>query len=652
MMKMKIMTKAQRMADLEYMKKKVPALEKNPCEEDFAGSFSGEEKYRRLLENLSDMVFLLRIPEGDYEYISPSVVEVFGYSASDFYRNPFFMKDIIHPDYFDYCKEKWEELLEGIAGRSYEYKIIDPKGKERWIHQSNKGIFDPEDRLIALVGLCRDITGSRHTETTLKESERKYRRVFEVTGDAVFLVEKKTGSILDANAAATGLYGYTLVEMTKRRLIDLSTEPDRTVLMLRAGDTQIQQQDHKKKDGTIFPVEAKVSYFTQKHRKMAVVTVRDISERKRSEKAIRESEARYRSFFEENVAILLMINPDTGRIVDANPAACHFYGYSREILKLKMIDDINILSREQILRDMERARNRECQHFYFLNRLASGEVRDVEAYIGPTEMAGQHLLYFLVHDITDRKRVEEELVKAQKLESVGILAGGIAHDFNNILAAILGNVSLAKLYLSPDDPAYDKMTQAEKSCLQARELTGRLITFSKGGEPLRKKVAVAPFLKDAVSFFLSGSNVRCEFDFPDFLWPLEIDVGQMQQVVRHLIVNAQEAMPDGGTIRISAENVSLKADEVPSLKEGPYVRICIKDQGVGIPREYQTRVFDPYFTTKPMGGTKGAGLGLAICYSTIKKHEGFLSLVSQPGVETTINIYLPASSDDMKSVKP
>jgi len=649
-MKMKTMTKEHLMAELEAMTKRVSGLEAKLSEKDGAGAVPDEEKYRKLLENLGDAIFLLRIPEGVYEYFSPSVLEVFGYTAEDFYRKPFFMRDIIHPDYFDYCKEKWDELLEGNVSRSYEYKIIDPKGKERWISQSNKGIFDQEGRLIALEGLCRDITGLRQTETTLKESERKYRRVFEVTGDAVFLVDRKTGSILDVNTAAVRLYGYSVEEMMRLRLMDISAEPDQTALTLKAGDTQVLQRDHKKKDGTVFPVEAMVSYFTQRHRKLAVVVVRDITERKRAEKVIRESEARYRSLFEENIAVMLLINPETGRIVDANPAACHFYGYSKDILKLKMIDDINILSREQILRDMERARNRECRHFYFLNRLASGEVRDVEAYIGPIEIDGEQLLYFLIHDITDRKRMEEELVKAQKLESVGILAGGIAHDFNNLLAAILGNVSLAKLNLPADDPAYDKMNQAEKSCLQAKELTSRLITFSKGGGPLRKKVMIAPFLRDAAAFFLSGSNVRCEFEFSDFLWPLEIDMGQMQQVVRHLIVNAQEAMPEGGTILIRVDNVNLESEEVPTLKKGPYVRISFNDHGGGIPREYQAKVFDPYFTTKPMGNIKGAGLGLAICYSIVKKHEGYLSLSSKLGVGTTFTIYLPASSDVSASV--
>jgi len=650
MMKRKTMTKEELMAELEVMKGKAAEYEAQLAGKTGSDVLQEREIYRQLLENLGETVFLLKIPEGVYEYISPSITEIFGYTGDDFYRKPLFIRDIIHPDYFDYCKERWEELLEGTVARSYEYKIVDPKGKERWIFQSNKGICDLNGQLIALVGLCRNITASKQTEANLQENERKYRRIFEVAGDPMFLVDKKTGFILDVNTAAVGLYGYSAAEMQQLRIIDISAEPDKTAVALKSAETHVLTRYHKKKDGTAFPVEATVGYFSQKHRKLAVVTVHDLTERKQAEEALVESEARYRSLFEENVGVMLLINPDTGQIVDANPAASQFYGYSQEILKAKLVDDINILPRAQILRDMERARNRECGHFYFLNRLANGEVRDVEAYIGPVEISGEQLLYFLIFDITDRKQMEEELVKARQLESVGILTGGIAHDFNNLLAAILGNVSLAKLHLPPENPAYEKMTQAEKSCLSAKELTSRLVTFAQGGGPLRKTVTIAPFLRDIVELFLSGSNVRCEFELSDFLWPLKIDVGQMQQVIRHLIMNAQEAMPEGGTILVRAENVNLASEEVPSLKEGPYVRISFNDQGDGIPREYQGKVFDPYFTTKPMGSIKGAGLGLAICYSIIKKHEGYLTLSSQPGLGTTFTLYLPASVDVPASV--
>jgi len=643
------MTREQFMAELQLMKQQVSELGTRPGGRIEGDVYQGTEKYRQLLESLSEMVFLFRIPDGVYEYVSPAAMEVFGYPAEDFYRKPFFMRDIIHPDYFDYYKEMSEELREGALVRSYEYKIIDPNGKERWIAQSNRGLFDPDGRLIALIGLCRNIAASRQT-ATVKENEQRRRRAFEFAGDPILLVDRKTGSLLDVNPAALGLYGYSFEEMLKLSLMDISAEPDQAALALKSAEIRVWKGHHKKKDGSVFPVEATVSSFTQKHRKLLDVVVRDVTERTRVEERLRESEARYRDLFEENVGFMLLINPNSGRIVDANPAACQFYGYSKEVLKSKMVDDINILSREQLLRDMDRARKRECGHFYFLNRLANGEVRDVEAYIGPIEISGEQLLYFLLHDITDRKQMEEELVKARKLESVGILTGGIAHDFNNLLAAILGTVSLAKLTLSSDDPAYEKMIQAEKICLQGKELTNRLSQFAQGGGHLRKKVSVAPFLRDTVALFLSGSNVRFEFEFPDFLWPLEIDVGQMQQVIRHLIMNAQEAMPEGGSILIRADNVNVASDEVPSLTEGPYLRISFHDQGVGIPREYQGKVFDPYFTTKPAENVKGAGLGLAICYSIMKKHKGYLALSSKLGVGTTFTLYLPASSDAPASV--
>ncbi|OPY87243.1 MAG: Sporulation kinase E [Syntrophus sp. PtaU1.Bin208] len=643
MVKRKTMTREQFMAELEFMKKQTTDPDTLLGGEIVEDILQEKEKYRLILENLSDAVFLLKIPEGVYEYVSPAVAEVYGYPAENFYRKPFFIRDIIHPDYFEYCNENWKDLLEGTVAGSYEYKIIDSKGKERWIDQSNKGLFDSNGQLIALIGLCRNTATSRQA-ATLKENEQRYRRLFESAGDPVFLVDRKTGSIVDANMAALGLYGYSSAEMLKIGISDISTEPDKTALALKAAKTNIRKWYHKKQDGAVFPVEATVSFFTQKQRKLVEVIVRDIADRIRTEEGLLESEALYRCLFEENIGVMLLVNPDTGRVVDGNSAACQFYGYSKDVLKSKMIDDINILSREQLLRDMERARKRECGHFYFLNRLSNGEVRDVEAYIGPIEISGEQLLYFLVHDITDRKHMEEELVKARQLESVGILTGGIAHDFNNLLAALLGNVSLAKLNLASDNPAYEKMIQAEKICLQGRELTNRLATFAQGGGPLRKKVMIAAFLQDTVALFLSGSNVRCKFEFPDSLWLLEIDVGQIQKVIRHLIANAQEAMPEGGSIRIRAENVNVTSGEVPSLKEGAYIRISFQDQGIGIPPEYQGKVFDPYFTTKPVENVKGAGLGLAICYSIIKKHDGYLTLSSKVGIGTTFTIYLPASS--------
>lgn len=242
----------------------------------------------------------------------------------------------------------------------------------------------------------------------------------------------------------------------------------------------------------------------------------------------------------------------------------------------------------------------------------------------------------------DRKQSENEIRKMQKLESIGVLAGGIAHDFNNLLTVILGNISLLKMYISKEHKMYDRLTDAENACIKAKELSYRLLTFSKGGEPLKEETFISNILKRTVTLTLGYSPASYEFIIPDDLYPVKIDEGQIEQVLRNIVTNARESMPDGGTIRVYAENISLSKENRLPLKEGKYVRISIEDCGCGISEENLPKIFDPYFTTKDVGAEKGQGLGLSICYSVIKAHGGFLSVESSAGLGTTVHIYLPA----------
>ncbi len=242
-------------------------------------------------------------------------------------------------------------------------------------------------------------------------------------------------------------------------------------------------------------------------------------------------------------------------------------------------------------------------------------------------------------DITERKKLEEELLRAQKFESVGLLAGGIAHDFNNILQVIMSNVSLAKMYEVPEDKAFTKLTIAEKAIIRAQDLTQQLLTFARGGVPIKETASILDLTKDAASFVLRGSNVRCEFFIPDDLWAVEIDKGQIGQVIQNLIINADDAMPEGGIISVHADNTIVCAEDALPIPEGKYVRIAVEDQGIGIPDEFLSKIFDPYFTTKQ----KGSGLGLTTSYSIAKNHGGLLTAESGLGKGTTFYIYLPAS---------
>ncbi len=248
-------------------------------------------------------------------------------------------------------------------------------------------------------------------------------------------------------------------------------------------------------------------------------------------------------------------------------------------------------------------------------------------------------------DVTEALKMKDEILKARKLESVGVLAGGIAHDFNNILAAILGNISLAAHILNPDHEVYELLSEVEKASLRAKDLTQQLLTFSKGGDPIKTTATIIDVIKDSADFVISGANVKCAYEIPDHLWPVEIDKGQISQVIQNLIVNASQAMPDGGIIKVSCENfVKKKIDALP-IADGNYIKLIISDTGSGVPLRLLSKIFDPYFTTKK----EGNGLGLAVCYSIIDKHNGHISVESIEGEGTSFAIYLPTLEEVLPS---
>lgn len=480
------------------------------------------------------------------------------------------------------------------------------------------------------------------------------------------------GKILYINAGMEKITGYTKDEMVggdyadprwKIRCVSEQGVEDDPVFgwILQAGrpiaeKTCVMDFDSVRKKS--FSIDA-APLFDAAGKMIAIAAlIRDITAQSRLSEEHQEMKDVYRRITQYADEAILRIWPD-GRISYQNEAAEKILGYRLE----DYLTDPSValgLFRKNEVRDWlsaagDVASGKDVLKNIIVECTASDgrtvimeftaiAVRDQDGRIVYFEMLGR--------DITVRRYMEAELAKAQKLESIGLLAGGIAHDFNNILTSVFGSLALAKMDVSPQSPVYERLTAAEEHCVRAKNLTRKLLAYSRGGSPMRKTASIASVLREAVGFTLSGKNIRCVYDLSDDLWAAQIDEGQMHQVVHSLVTNAVEAMPQGGSIEIGAANVCLRDRDLPPLAAGNYIRWYVRDHGVGISPDHLKKLFDPYFTTKQMGSIKGMGLGLAICYTIVKSHEGMIFVESTPGEGTTFTVYIPASNGHKQEDKP
>lgn len=365
----------------------------------------------------------------------------------------------------------------------------------------------------------------------------------------------------------------------------------------------------------------------------------EISERKQTEQELIHSENNFRKLAENLPALVYVFNKD--RLLYMNSTARSASGYSddEDVLSIDPWEFVHPDFQQQ-LRQAIFLRYQGEKVLPYETKLISKDGQEMRGYLSADliEYEGQEAILGTIVDITQQKKMEEELMQASKLESLGILSGGIAHDFNNILTIISGNISLAKMIMDPQDEIHELLEEVDLATKQAQDLTQQLLTFSKGGAPIKEAASIQELLIESASFVLRGSNVNCKYFIPDDLWTVVIDKGQFNQVINNLIINADQSMPDGGTIKLSAENIKLNCDASLFNEACNFIKISIVDQGIGIAPDQINKIFDPYFTTKP----KGHGLGLPTCYSIIKKHDGDIKISSDPGRGTTVDIYLPA----------
>jgi PAS domain S-box-containing protein len=330
-----------------------------------------------------------------------------------------------------------------------------------------------------------------------------------------------------------------------------------------------------------------------------------------------------------------------GEWLEINPAAQRLFGFAsaEEVLMRRVPEPYaDPADREQLLQELRE--QGQVAGWHVRMRRADGAIfwAELQATLVRGENGEPRIVEIILDDVTERKKVEDLFPQTQTPDSPDLWVRGIAHDFNNILMAIMGGISLARAHTKSGDQIFHILKETEQTALRAKDLTRQLLTFSKGRVPLRSITSVARLVQDTTELALKGSGMRCQFAIPGDLWPIEVDQGQMSQVIYNLVINASQAMSGRGLIRVRAENAVLGTDQ-PRLKPGRYVKIAVQDQGVGIPESHLPRIFDTYFTTKQ----KGTGLGLAIANLIIKNHGGHIAVESELGRGTTFTIYLPAS---------
>ena len=628
------------------------------------------EKARLISEYTSDLIAITTFTLNPvYTYISPSHARIMGYEPGDLMGKS--SLDLVHPEdkknllplLKQYINQKVTRLLTGKSSELFEniqFRVKDKAG--RWHHlESTINLVDDE-----LLFISRDITERKQTEDEFRENSRFLSNILASIQDGISILDKDM-RILMVNHTMKQWYAHAMPFLGKKCYEVYHGATERctdcpTYETIMTGEPACKVVPRHGPGGAVLGWQDLYSFplkdLSTGEFIGVIEYVRDVTAYKKTDEALRESEQKLRQIIEQ-APDGIVLTDEQGIIIEWNPGMEKIVGLKREDALGRKLWDVKYQSATE---EQKQEVSYEQVEIMMTDLLKTGQspwlncLSEREFQRPDGTRRNSQVLTFLIktnkgymmasitRDITSHKRMENELLKVEKLESLGILAGGIAHDFNNILSAILGNVSLAKLLVKPEEKLHKYINNAETACARARDLTQQLLTFAKGGAPVKKTSSIAQLLNETAGFALRGSNVRCEFQVAEDLWTAEVDEGQISQVIHNLVINADQAMPEGGTLKVRAENILVNGQKGIPLPEGKYITVSVRDHGIGIPKEYIAKIFDPFFTTKQ----KGSGLGLASCYSILVNHGGYITAVSEPGAGATFTFYLPASAEKIE----
>jgi len=645
----------------EQLEQRVKGLEKESVESKrMEESLLLEKNFSESIIDSLPGIFYFFDEMGKFLNWNKNFEKVSGYSAEEISR----MSPL---DYFQgEDKNKVAERIQKVFVKgesSVEADFVSKNGNKTPYYFN--GVLIKIDNKNYLGGMGIDITDRRLAEEALRESEERYRLLAENVTDVIWTRDMNL-NLTYISPSVMNQQGYTIEEAKARTLEEtwapeslkyigevfaeeLEMEKDKQKDMSRSRAVEVEV---KCKDGSTIWTEAKISFLRDKDGEpIGIIGVtRNITERKKVEKALRESESKFRNLFDLSPQAISLTDVKSGRLVDINNKFCELTKYSKEEILGLNATEVGFYP--------------EADRSKFLKELqSSGEVNGLEMEFKAKDNSVLHALMFariiqisdvsfimtIFHDVTEQKRLETQLQQAHKMEAIGTLAGGIAHDFNNILSIILGNTELAMDNVPEWNPARLNLKEARTACLRAKDVVRQLLSFARKTEIKKKPTNIIPIVKESLKFLRSSISKSIEIrqNITKDVDTILADPTQIKQILINLCTNSGHAMRDGGLLEVSLKNVKLDEDTLvkhTNLSPGRYVNLTVSDTGHGIPKEKIDRIFDPYFTTKEVG--KGTGMGLSVVHGIVKGHDGHIIVESEPGKGTTFSIFFPTTEKE------
>ena len=622
-----------------------------------------EEQLRLVTDNLPVLIAYLD-SDRRYKFINETCERWYGCQCADIVGR--LVSEIHVESEYEKCSPRIEDVLSGKEV-TFEQVVTYPDGVMRNIHVTYVPHIDQGGSVRGFFSLSQDITERKRAEDALRESETHVRAVMENIFDSVVTIDQ-AGRIESFNAAAERAFGYAASEIAGRNVAMLMTEPDRARhdgyigRFLDTGKGKIlgvgpREVTGRRKDGSSFPLEIAITETIIGDKRMFIGAMRDISQRKRAKEALKVSEEMFSKVFQASPGLFVISKPEDGAHYDVNEMWIKVLGHSREEALAHSALELNIWSDPRVrARFVDRLmKERTVRGFEAKFRTKAGEELDFLVSGEYLEVGGEPRMLVVSQDVTERKEMEERLRHAHKMEAVGQLTGGLAHDFNNLLAIVTGNLELLNERLDGDARRRDLVRRAITAAQHGADLTQRLLAFSRK-QTLQPRVTDLNELVRETEQLLRGTigeNIEIETVLAGRLWPTLVDPGQLENALLNLVVNARDAMPDGGKLTIETANRRLgkaHAADGDGPRPGQYVMLTVSDTGAGMPPEVVKRAFDPFFTTKELG--RGSGLGLSMVYGFIKQSGGHVEIDSKPGRGTTVKAYLPRAGKERIDAAP